>query len=63
MTARRIKSLKYAVQKTGGYIHREHRSKKGRIKYGVGKYSKEASILRKKKIEDIKLQELENNYD
>lgn len=29
--ARRIKSLKYEVElKGGGYLHREHRSKKGR---------------------------------
>lgn len=50
------KSLKYEAEENGkGFIHRTHRSKKQR----KALWSKEASLERKRKLEALKLKDLE----
>ena len=63
--ARRYKSLAHGIKDADPYnpyhskvspYHREHRSKKGRAM----KYTYDATIAYKKKVEELKLKELEN---
>lgn len=56
--ARRAKSLKVEV----GYAHRDHRSKKGRCPYNHP-VAKKMRVNFKKKIDEYKLQELENERE
>ena len=49
------KSLKYEAEKYGKLYHRTHRSKKGRKPL----YTRQASLERKRKLEELKLKDLE----
>jgi hypothetical protein len=50
------KSLKYEAEENGkGYVHRTHRSKKQR----KALWAKEAALERKKKIEELRLKDLD----
>lgn len=57
MSARRVKSLHHNLGDKNVPFHRDHRSKKGREK----NYFDTSSEIRKKKLEKLKLREIERD--